>query len=183
PQFSAITNDPKNKPHKGTSMSTPRAYTADTTAAAQVGTSNYVDESGKYIGEITLAESVTSKRGTEGIEISFLTREGQQANYLTLWTYNESSEALYGYKVLSALMTVMGVSRIEPKQGDIKDRDGNQRRVIAFPALHKVPVGLVLQKEYYTKQDGTGGYKFNIIVPFNAQTELTAKEMIDGVTQ
>src|SRR5690606_16467209 len=92
-------------------------------------------------------------------------------------------EALYGYKVLSAIMTVMGVQSLEPKQGNIKAPDGNPRQVTAFPALHGKPIGLVLQKVLYTKNDGKDGYKFNIFAPFNARTELTAKEMRDGNTQ
>lgn len=161
----------------------PRSYTADPAAARQANANNYIDQSGKYKGEFTLAEAVTSKKGTEGIEFSFKNEDGQQANYLTVWTYNEKGEALYGYKVLNAIMTVMGVKELEPKQGNIKDKDGNPRKVIAFPMLHGKPVGLVLQKVLYTKNDGKDGYKFNIFAPFNAQSELTAKEILDGNTQ
>jgi len=160
-----------------------RSYTADPAAARQANANNYIDQSGKYIGVFTLAEAVTSKKGTEGIEFSFKSDEGQQANYLTLWTYNERGEALYGFKVLSAIMTVMGVSELQPKQAMIKNANGQSRQVIGFPALHNKPVGLVLQKVLYTKNDGKDGYKFNIFAPFNANTELTAKEMLDGATQ
>lgn len=160
-----------------------RSYTADPTAARQANANNYIDQSGKYLGVFTLAEAVTSKKGTEGIEFSFKSDEGQQANYLTLWTYNERGEALYGFKVLSAIMTVMGVPELQPKQAMIKDANGQSRQVIGFPALHNKPVGLVLQKVLYTKNDGKDGYKFNIFAPFNASTELTAKEMLDGATQ
>jgi len=160
-----------------------RSYTADPAAARQANANNYIDQTGKYIGEFTLAEAVTSRKGTEGIEFSFKNEEGQQANYLTLWTYNERGEALYGFKVLSAIMTVMGVKELQPKQATIKDKDGHPRQVVGFPALHNKPVGLVLQKVLYTKNDGKDGYKFNIFAPFNAQSELTAKEMLDGATQ
>ncbi|NYT76615.1 hypothetical protein H0A71_06395 [Alcaligenaceae bacterium] len=160
-----------------------RSYTADPAAARQANANNYIDQSGKYIGDFTLAEAVTSKKGTEGIEFSFKSEDGQQANYLTLWTYNERGEALYGYKMLSAIMTVMGVKDLQPKQATIKDKDGNPRQVVGFPALHNKPVGLVLQKVLYTKNDGKDGYKFNIFAPFQASTELTAKELLDGNTQ
>jgi len=160
-----------------------RSYTADPAAARQANANNYIDQSGKYIGEFTLAEAVTSKNGTEGIEFSFKNQDGQQANYLTLWTYNSNGEALYGYKVLSAILTVIGVKEIQPKKGTIKDANGNPRQVIAFPELHGKPIGLVLQKVLYTKNDGKGGYKFNIYAPFQASTELMAKELLDGATQ
>lgn len=164
-------------------MNAPRSYTADTDAARQANVNNFIDQSGKYKGEFTLAEAVVSKKGTEGIEFSFKSEDEQQANYLTLWTYNERGEALYGYKVLNAIMTVMGIKQLTAKQGNIEDKDGNQRQVIAFPDLHKKPVGLVLQKVLYTKKDGKDGYKFNILAPFQASSELIAKELLDGKTQ
>lgn len=160
-----------------------RTYTADPTAARQANANNYIDQTGKYVGEFTLAEVVTSKKGTEGIEFSFKSQDGQQANYLTLWTHNERGESLYGYKILSAIMTVMGVGEIVPKTGNIKDKDGNPRQVTAFPALHGKPVGLLLQKEFYIKRDGSEGYKFNIHAPFQAGTDLTAKEILDGAKE
>lgn len=164
-------------------MNAPRSYTADANAARQANTNNFIDQSGKYKGVFTLAEAVTSKKGTEGIEFSFKSEDGQQANYLTLWTYNENNEPLYGFKVLSAIMTVMGIKELTPKQGNIPDKDGNSRQVTAFPILHNKPVGLVLQKVLYTKNNGDDGYKFNIFAPFQSQTELTAKELLDGKTQ
>lgn len=160
-----------------------RSYTADPDAARQANANNYIDQSGKYKGVFTLAEVVSSQKGTEGIEFSFKSDDEQQANYLTLWTYNERGEALYGYKVLNAIMTVMGVKELTPKQGNLPDKDGTTRQVLAFPALHNKPVGLVLQKVLYTKKDGKDGYKFNIFAPFQASSELTAKELLDGKTQ
>lgn len=160
-----------------------RSYTADPAAARQANANNYIDQSGKYIGEFTLAEAVTSRNNTEGIEFSFKNQDGQQANYLTLWTYNSNGEPLYGYKVLCAIMAVMGIQGLQPKQGTIKDANGNPRQVVAFPELHKKPIGLVLQKVLYTKNDGKDGYKFNIFAPFQASTELMAKEVLDGATQ
>ncbi|NLZ11099.1 MAG: hypothetical protein GX086_07195 [Alcaligenaceae bacterium] len=161
----------------------PRSYTVDHTAARQANANNYIDQSGKYIGEFTLAEAVTSRQATEGIEFSFKSQDGQQANYLTLWTYNSNGDALYGYKVLSAILTLMGIKEIVPQKGTIKDANGNPRQVIAFPALHGKPIGLVLQKVLYTKNDGKDGYKFNIFAPFQAGTELMAKELLDGTQQ
>lgn len=164
-------------------MSTQRTYTADPAAARQANANNYIDQTGKYIGEFVLAEAVTSKKGTEGIEFSFRNKEGQQANYLTLWTYNEKGEPLYGFKVLSAVMTVMGVKQIEGKQETLTLADGTKRPATVFPDLQKKPIGLVLQKEFYTKNDGGEGYKFNIFAPFQASSELTAKELLDGAAQ
>lgn len=160
-----------------------RSYTLDNEAARQANANSYIDQTGKYIGEITMAKAVTSTQGTEGIEFSFKDKDGQQANYLTVWTFNSSGEKLYGYKVLNAMMTVAGIQRLEQKPETIKDKDGNPTQILGFPAFYGKPIGLVLQKEFYKKNDGSEGSKFNIHAPFHASSELTAKEIIEGAVQ
>ena len=160
-----------------------RSYTLDTTAAQQANQNSYIDQTGKYVGIFTIAKALTSRSGTEGIEFSFRAQDGRQANYLTLWTFNTKGEALYGFKVLNALMTVMGVKELTPKSGSITKQDGSKEDVIAYPDLHNKPVGLVLQKEFYFKDNGEEGYKFNIFAPFQASTELMAKEVLEGKVQ
>lgn len=160
-----------------------RSYTLDNEAARQANANSYIDQTGKYIGEITVAKAVTSTQGTEGIEFSFKAKDGQQANYLTVWTFNASGEKLYGYKVLNAMMTVAGIQRLEPQPETIKDKDGNSVQITGFPAFYRQPIGLVLQKEFYVKDDGSQGHKFNIFAPFHASSELTAKEIIERAVQ
>lgn len=160
-----------------------RSYTLDTTAAQQANQNSYIDQTGKYIGAFIVAKAVTSRSGTEGIEFSFKAQDGRQANYLTLWTFNSQGEALYGFKVLNALMTVMGVKELHPKKGSAAKPDGTREEAIAYPDLHNKPVGIVLQKEFYFKDNGEEGYKFNIFAPFQAGTELMAKELLDNKTQ
>lgn len=160
-----------------------RSYTLDTNAAQQANQNSYIDQTGKYVGAFTVAKAVTSRSGTEGIEFSFRSKDGRQANFLTLWTYNAKGEALYGFKVLNALMTVMDVKEIAPKNGSITKQDGTKEAITGYPDLHGKPVGLVLQKEFYIKDNGDEGYKFNIYAPFQAGTELMAKEILDNKTQ
>lgn len=160
-----------------------RSYTLDTTAAQQANQNSYIDQTGKYIGAFIVAKAVTSRSGTEGIEFSFKAQDGRQANYLTLWTFNSQGEALYGFKVLNALMTVMGVKELHPKKGSAAKPDGTREEAIAYPDLHNKPVGIVLQKEFYIKDNGDEGYKFNIFAPFQAGTELMAKEILENKTQ
>lgn len=160
-----------------------RSYTLDTTAAQQANQNSYIDQTGKYVGVFTVAKAVTSRSGTEGIEFSFRAQDGRQANYLTLWTFNAKGEALYGFKVLNALMTVMGIKELTPKSGNVAKPDGTKEQAIGYPDLHNKPVGLVLQKEFYFKDNGEEGYKFNIFAPFQASTELMAKEVLEGKVQ
>ncbi|TGV07690.1 hypothetical protein E4695_08620 [Alcaligenaceae bacterium 429] len=159
-----------------------RSYTVDQTAARQANANNYINESGKYIGNFTMVESIKSRNGTEGVEFSFKSNDGQQANYLTLWTYNEKGEALYGFKVLNAIMVCAGIQGIAPQTANITDAGGTNRAATIFPEFANRPIGLVLQKEFYIKQNGDEGFKFNILAPFQHHSELMAKEILDGVT-
>lgn len=160
-----------------------RSYTLDTNAARQANANSYIDTTGKYKGVFTRAEAITSKKGTEGIEFTFKSDEKQTADFLTLWTYNKDGQELYGLKVLNALMTCMSVRELQPSQGQVPKWDGGTRNATVFAALMNKPVGVLLQKEEYEKDDGSIGYKFNIFAPFHAQSEMTAKEILDKATK
>jgi hypothetical protein len=159
-----------------------RSYTIDPTLARQANANNYIDSTGKYIGAFTRAEAVTSKQKTEGVEFTFKSRDGQTADYLTLWTFNEKGEPLYGLKILNALLTCLRLRDIQPQAGSITNHDGSVRQGQVFPALMNKPIGVLLQREAYVKSDGSDGYKFNIYAPFEAGTELTASEILDKET-
>lgn len=151
-----------------------RTYDIDPEAARAAGQSNYITQTGKYTGVFEMAVAKTSEKGTDGIEFTFKSREGQQANYLQLWTHNNAGEPLYGYKVLQALMTCIKVRQIAPQRAG-KDE--------LFPGLCNKPIGLLLQREPYDKNDGSEGFKFNIFGCFDPMSELTAKEILDRVVQ
>lgn len=159
-----------------------RSYTVDPNAARQANANNYIEETGKYIGHIVTAEATKSRNGTDGIEISFKSNAGQMANFLTLWTYNAEGKDLYGLKVFNALMVCAELQSITPQQSTITDATGTQRAATIFPELSNRPIGLVLQKEFYTKNDGSDGSRFNIYAPFHPQSEKMAKEILDGVS-
>ncbi len=165
-----------------------RSYSLDTKAAAQAGVANYINETGKYIGKFTRAEIVISRQNTEGVEFSFVSDDGLKADYLQLWTYNSKGEGLPSLKALNAIMACMKVKQIEPRQITVTGHDGT-KTVNGFPDLMNKPIGILLQREEYekTKVDDNGdpliGYKFNLIAPFEASTELTAGEILSRKTE
>lgn len=159
-----------------------RAYDLDPAAAAKAGTSNYIAETGKYVGRFTTVESITSKKGTEGVEFSFVTNDGMTANYLQLWTYNTDGKQLFGFNILSAVMTCLKMKAIAPKPITVTDYNGATRHAQGFPDLCGKPIGLLLQREEYEKSDGTIGFKFNIAAPFEPVLELTAGEILKQKT-
>lgn len=156
-----------------------RTYSLDPKAAAAAGAAQYISETGKYVGRITRAESVTSRQNTEGIELDFVTDSGLKANFLQLWTYNADGKELPSLKVLSAMMACLRLRNIEPGPIEFTDpSDGQRKTGHGFPMLMNKPIGLLLQREEYKKNDGSIGYKFNVFAPFDARTELTAGEIL-----
>lgn len=160
-----------------------RTYEYDDGLARQANTSNFIDETGKYIGFFTLAEAVTSRNGSEGVEFTFEDDAGRTASFLQLWTYNKEGKPLYGLKVFNALLRCIEVRGAQPKPMTVDGRDGNKRQVLALPELMNKPIGLLLQKEFYNKNDGSGqGWKMSLHAPFHAKTEMTALELSDRKT-
>lgn len=161
------------------------AYTLDTDAAKQADNGGArITETGKYIGQFTKAKKVISKQGTEGIEFSFESDNGQSADYLTVWTINKSGEHIYGFKQLMALMTCLKVRNIEAKPGKVEEYDSVAKQVVTndaeiFPALMKKSVGVLLQMEEYEKKDQSIGVKPSFAGFFDATTEQTAAEILD----
>ncbi len=140
-----------------------------------------ITETGKYVGVFTAAYGTESQKHTEGIEFAFKTDDGRTADFLTLWTYNADNKELFGLKVLNALMTCARVKRLAPAAGTIDKWENGQRVKVAaqvFPDLTNKRVGLLLQREEYRKQDGSTGNKFNIVGAFDAESEMTASEIL-----
>ena len=152
------------------------SYDMDTEGAAKAGTSNYLNETGKYIGSFVSAVSVLSDKKTEGIEFSFKTSDGRTANFLQLWAFNTEGRKLYGHAVLSAIMAVLRVKNIQSKTMTLGDEN-----VEGFPDLCNKPIGLLLQREEYVKRDKSMGFKFNIVAPFDAQSEKVAVELMKNL--
>ncbi|MFE8033816.1 hypothetical protein [Thiohalocapsa marina] len=166
-----------------------RTYDLNTKqAAAADNTMSRIEETGKYVGTLTRAEAVVSTRNTEGVEFSFRADDGATADFLTLWTYNEAGDELPALKMLNAMMTVLRVKTISPTSGQVEKWDSTagariKTAATIFPELTGRRIGLLLQREEYQKRDGSIGSKMNIWAVFDADSELTASEILSRKTQ
>ena len=127
-----------------------------------------ITESGAYVGKLS-AKWVQGSNGSKsaGIEFSLECDQGK-LNYLTAWyqkkdgTCNDS-----GFNLVNAIMGLLKIQQLTSKQAGedwvCPEFDGKQ-------------IGLVVQKELFTKNDGSEGYKFEIVMPFSAQSRKTLKE-------
>ncbi len=163
-------------------------YTLDTQSARKADTTgNTIKELGKYVGSFVQAKDVTTKKGGKGIELVFKNDAGQKAN-LAIYTTGANGDKYQGYDALMAIMTCMQLRRIEPKPGKATRYDFDKKEDVSedatiFPDLCK-PIGVLLETEDYAKQDGSGiGTRMVLKNVFQADTELTASEILDRKTQ
>jgi len=145
---------------------------------------NYIKESGVYPGTIVKALLCQGTNGSQawGVEFYFKDFDGAEANYLQLWCANRNGDQTWhdqksgkdrplpGLSLVQSIMGLCGIAKLEAKQG---------KEAIGFPSFTNKPIAFALQKELYTKNDGSDAYKFNIIRAFNQQTCQTLSESIN----
>lgn len=161
-------------------------YALDTNEARKADTQgNQIKEIGKYVGTITQAEDITAKTGTKGIALSFTANSGQKTK-VSIYTMKADGTKIGGFSMLNALMTCLQLRNIAPKAGKVTSYDYETKANVVkdgqvFPELCK-PIGLLLEAEDFDKQDGSTGTRMVLRGVFQANTELTASEILDRKT-
>ena len=129
-----------------------------------------ITESGAYVGKLS-AKYVQGSNGSKsaGIEFSLECDQGK-LNYLTAWYQKKDGTCnTTGYNLVNAMMGLLKLQTLTSKQ---VGEDW------VCPEFEGKQLGLVVQKELFTKNDGSEGYKFEIVMPFSAQSRKTLKEAI-----
>lgn len=166
------------------------------TAAEADNISAYLDETGKYKGKFTRAEKlISSNKGTHGIGFTFEDESKRTARF-DLWTVDNTGKQLMGFKSLQAILAVLRFPagrdlKIAQAQVDRYDYDTRQTAKVqaeTFPDLINRPIGLVMRNTEYEKmrdgmKTGETGWRLELVVPFQADTELTASEIVGNKTQ
>lgn len=166
-----------------------RSYALDTQAAKEANTGGKrITETGKYIGTITAAFYEKNQKGTESVNIMFVSDNGQECGPLNLYTHNGDGKELAGYKALNALMTCCRVKALNFQMEAIDLYDYDEQKVLSKQKecaveLKGKKVGVVLQQEEYRKGTGEVGERMVIAAPFEASTELMAVEILSGVKE
>jgi hypothetical protein len=159
-------------------------YTLDPKAANQADVIfSKIEQAGKYLGQITRAEAVTSKKGTKGVDLSFKADSGETADYLTLWTHNADGKQIMGFNTLMAIMTCLRVKSLTAAPGLIEKYDQDQQKrvkveVPLFKDLMDKPIGLLMHMEEYAKTAGGTAWKPVISAAFD-KDEFTASEILN----
>lgn len=162
-------------------------YQLDTKAANQADVIfSKIESKGRYIGMITRAEAVTSKKGTKGVDLSFKADTGETADYLTLWTHNGEGKQLMGFNTLMAIMTCLRVKSLTATSGEVEkyDRDQEKRVKVVVPLFRDLmdkPLGLLISMEEYAKTAGGTAWKPIIAAAFDSNG-FTASEILSKAT-
>jgi len=150
-------------------------------------TSSAIRESGKYIGVITRAEKITSKNGTAGLGLSFKSDSGETADYLDLYIGETDGKPWASKNTVNAILCCLKMRGAQ--NGPIKiekyNKTTKQREVVqadGYPELMGKRIGLLLKQELTTYKD-EDKTKLVICGVFEPQTELTASEILSGITQ
>jgi hypothetical protein len=166
------------------------SLTLDANEARQADRVNQsIKTSGKYVGTITRAEKLLSKKNTEGLGISFKTADGATANYLDLYTVNADGKTLPSLATVQAILCCTRTN--EAAEGEITfekwDKDAGQMikvKANGYPALMGKKIGFLLQQELSTNTtNGKDVDRVVIYAVFEADTEMTASEILDKKTQ
>lgn len=143
-------------------------FSYDENKALQGGVGAFVNRTGAYKGKITLAKWTRSQLGAEALELSFESDQGEKVDYLTIYYQGKDGKSIdFGVNLIQAIMGCTGVknlSRLPTEQA------------LLCPELQLKPIGLFLQKVLYTKQDGSDGYRFQVITPFSPKSGKTLSE-------
>lgn len=161
-------------------------YQLDIKAAHKADSSGaFITELGKYVGKFTQAVDITASTGTRGIALQFESN-GQKAN-LPLYVQRANGENIMGFQVLSAIMACLKLRGIKPQEGSYKEYDFDAKEDVTqkgmiFPELCNKPIGLLLETEDYLTKQGVKRTRMVLKSAFQADTELTASEILDRKT-
>lgn len=141
-----------------------------------------INESGVYVGVFTRAEKLTARSGAEGIGFSFKSNDGESANYLDIYTNNGDKE-FFGAQIVNSILVCMGMRGADDGQIEVIDWSGQKKIAAGYPQLMNKPIGLILRRELYTKNDGSDGSRMIVAHAFNASNNLTATEILNRETE
>jgi hypothetical protein len=143
-----------------------------------------ISETGKYIGRFVRAEEITTDKGTKGIDFSFVSKDNLKTRFALYTEKKDGSRISIGYAFVMALMTCLKLRGMKPAETRVKkwDNDANAEVDVVAPCyteLMNKDIGVLLEAEEYEKTNGSIGKRMVLAGVFQAQSELTASEVLD----
>ena len=148
-------------------------FTYNEESALAAGMGGFINETGAYAITISEALLTTAKSGAKAIEFSGEADDGRKIQYLSVYvTKKDGTENTFGANMIHAIMGCAGINQLTQYM--------KSAGVYVAPEFAGKRVGLVLQKVLSKKDDGSDTYKFDIRMPFNADTRQTLQERHEG---
>lgn len=161
-----------------------RNFDLDTTAAKESNSGGKrINEPGVYTGKFRAAFYEKNEKGTESVNLIFVSDAGQEVGPLSLYTHNFKGEPLPSYKTLNAIMACMRLRKLDSQVGKVLLYDFDQQADVSkdkeiYPALIGPRIGLVLQGEEYENSRGEVKTRMLIGAPFDAESRRMADEVL-----
>lgn len=167
-------------------MTTYQPFTLNTESAKQADAGGRIESTGKYVGTIKSMEFVTSKNGAQGFEVNFET-DSKEYTTFTIWTVSKDGQPLSGTHKVNALLTCCAVRSLTPTDQPLEKWDHEisqkvKKTCVVAPEMTGKRIGLLLQRENYLNGQGQQRHQMNFFASFNAESELTAKEVLERKT-
>lgn len=146
-----------------------------------------IAEAGPYIGKFTKAFAIEAQSGAQGITFEF-DSPGNGTIEFSLYTISKDGAPIFGANMVNAIMFLLGVKKLVSETGMVERYDADVGKRVeedgeVFPALVGKPVGIVLQKELYTKSNGArDGIRFGLYGLFQPETKLMMSEIKEKKT-
>jgi hypothetical protein len=140
----------------------------------------------KFVGGgiFTRAEKLHSERtGAHGIGFDFKSHDGAKASF-SVWTHNDAGAQWSGFDLVMAIMTVLNVFELKPKNyvSNVWDREAKENadvELTQYVELIGVDVGVLIRMVEEARQDGDGTYwKAELNGVYRTADDLTASEII-----
>lgn len=140
-----------------------------------------IDQSAAYVGRFKVVHAFSSSKGTEGLHFEFTSPGGGSAGF-DVYTRKEDGTPVFGMNQVQAMMAILGLRGLRAVEGRFEAYDFDEGKRVEktgeiFPDLCDKDIGLVLQKEKYTKNNGQEGYRMNLFGVFHPVSKFTASEL------
>lgn len=160
-------------------MITSFSYSRDLAIKAESG--KFINTTGEYIVQISQVSTWETKSGAQMVQFVFKSTDGAicQSN---LCISKCDGTPSFGMSILMALQGIVGAPDIKAEEDDVYSiyDPKNPTQGWRIKALEKKHVGVLLQKELFTKMDGQDSYRMNVYRFFDPKTRRTISEIEAG---
>lgn len=162
------------------------SYDYDEKAAVKADdAASRIAEAGPYIGKFTKVYAIEAQSGAEGLTFEF-DSPGNGTTQFSLYTKSKDGAPIFGANMFNAIMFLLGVKKLSSVPGTAEiwqDGEKSEQDVETFPELCNKPIGIVMQKELYTKGNGArDGVRFGLYGMFQPETKLMMSEIKEKKT-